>query len=128
MLGNLTNHARKCIFLINLLTRFNYDRSSHYSDASYKQWTIKFSLVAKLTCKIIFEQFTVAYLTYPPPPPKKKERNMLGIKTLILQHLTTETLLLSQTRLSFKNREISNFYIISHFRDQRSLRRVCAFS
>ena len=40
---------------------------------------------------------------------------MLGIKTLILLHLITETLLLSQTRLSFKNREIANFYIISHF-------------
>ena len=33
---------------------------------------------------------------------KKKKKNMLGIKTLILLHLTTETLLLSQTRLSFK--------------------------
>ena len=53
---------------------------------------------------------------------------MLGIKTLILLHLTTETLLLSQTRLSFKNREIANFYIISHFLDQQRLRRVCAFS
>ena len=45
----------------------------------------------------------------------KTKKNMLGIKTLILLHLTTETLLLSQTRLSFKNREIVNFYIISHF-------------
>ena len=40
---------------------------------------------------------------------------MLGIKTLILLHLTTETLLLSQTRLSFKNREIviSILFLIS---------------
>ena len=58
---------------------------------------------------------------------KKKKKKMLGIKTLILLHLATETLLLSQTRLSFKNREIANFYIISHFSDQRRLRRVCAF-
>ena len=33
-----------------------------------------------------------------------QKKNMLGIKTLKPQHLTTETLLLSQTRLSFKNR------------------------
>ena len=59
---------------------------------------------------------------------KNTKKNMLGIKTLILLHLITETLLLSQTRLSFKNREIANFYIISHFSDQRRLRRVCAFS
>ena len=59
---------------------------------------------------------------------KKKKKNMLGIKTLILQNLTTETLLLSQIRLSFKNREIANFFIISHFSDQRRLKRVCAFS
>ena len=58
----------------------------------------------------------------------QKTKNMLGIKPLILLHLATETLLLSQTRLSFKNREIANFYIISHFSDQRRLRRVCAFS
>ena len=45
---------------------------------------------------------------------KKKQKNMLGIKTLILLHLTTETLLLSQTRLS-KNRDIANFYFCSHF-------------
>ena len=51
---------------------------------------------------------------------QKTKKNMLGIKTLILLHLTTETLLLSQTRLSFKNREIANFYITSHFSDQRS--------
>ena len=56
----------------------------------------------------------------------KNKKNMLGIKTLIPLHLTTETLLLSQTRLS-NNREIANFYIISHFSDQRMLRRVCAF-
>ena len=59
---------------------------------------------------------------------KTNKKTMLGIKTLILLHLTTETLLLSQTRLSFKNRDIANFYIISHFSDQRRLRRVCAFS
>ena len=40
----------------------------------------------------------------------KNEKKVLGIKTLILLHLNTETLLLSQTRLSFKNREIANFY------------------
>ena len=50
---------------------------------------------------------------------EKQQKNMLGIKTLILLHLTTEMLLLSQTRLSFKNREIANFHIISHFSDQR---------
>ena len=38
---------------------------------------------------------------------QKTKKNMLGIKTLILLHLITETLLLSQTRLSFKNREIA---------------------
>ena len=91
--------------------------------------TIKLSLAAKFTCKIICEQFTLAYFTYSKKKKKKKKKkNMLGIKTLILHHLTTETLLLSQTRLSFKNREIANFYIISHSSDQRRLRRVCAFS
>ena len=58
--------------------------------------------------------------------PKKKNKNMLGIKTLILLHLTTETLLLSQTRLS-KNRKIANFYFISHFSDQRRLRHFRKF-
>ena len=64
-----------------------------------------------LTCKIICKQFTLAYFTYSKKKKKKKKKNMLGIKTLILLHLTTETLLLSQTRLSFKKREIANFYI-----------------
>ena len=51
------------------------------------------------------QQFTLAYFIY---SKKQTKKNMLGIKTLILLHLTTERPLLSQTRLSFKNRDIAN--------------------
>ena len=58
----------------------------------------------------------------------QKTKNMLGIKPLILLHLATETLLLSQTRLSFKNREIAISILFLDFqRSAKAQASLCIF-